>query len=362
MVKTTRCSILTELVRNLAQFSLVPRRILCDTSGMKSPLRERTIFEQRSSRRVVFLVLPSVQLLDLAGPAQVFDTARRLGASYLLSFCATTDEICSAQHLHLSRLERLPDIVPGDLILIPGCSDIPLPTEELLDASSKAWLQASHQAGAEIASICTGAAALGEAGLLHKRRCTTHWAFVSQLQARYPTAQVLEGVLYVHDQRITTSAGVASGIDMALWLLEQEYGPCFTAEVARRLVVYLRRSGLTPQASVYLDYRAHLDPCVHKVQDWLVEHSTEAATLPDLARVAQISERSLTRAFKAATGITPRQYQQLLRLEFAAQLMNESDFSLETIAVKSGFGDPRHFRRVWHQHFGTAPSSARRRV
>ena len=213
MVKITRCGILTEFVRNLAQFSLVPRRILCHTSGMKSPLRERTTLEQRSSRRVVFLVLPSVQLLDLAGPAQVFDTARRLGASYLLSFCATTDEVCSAQHLHLSHLERLPEIVPGDLILIPGGCDIPLPTEEFLDASSKAWLQASHQAGAEIASICTGAAALGEAGLLHKRRCTTHWAFVSQLQARYPTAQVLEGVLYVHDQRITTSAGVASSTE-----------------------------------------------------------------------------------------------------------------------------------------------------
>jgi transcriptional regulator GlxA family with amidase domain len=123
--------------------------------------------------------------------------------------------------------------------------------------------------------------------------------------------------------------------------------------------VYIRRSGLASQTSVYLDYRAHLDPCVHKVQDWLTEHSREAATLPDLARVAQMSVRSLSRAFKAATGITPREYQQLLRLEFAAQLMRESDLSLEAIAIKSGFGDPRHFRRVWHQHFGTAPSSAR---
>jgi hypothetical protein len=118
MVKTAECRILTEFVRYLAQLSLAPRRILCDTRSMKSPLHERTTSEQRSSRRVVFLVLPSVQLLDLAGPAQVFDTARRLGASYLLSFCATTDEVCSAQHLHLSRLERLPEILPGDLILI----------------------------------------------------------------------------------------------------------------------------------------------------------------------------------------------------------------------------------------------------
>jgi transcriptional regulator GlxA family with amidase domain len=203
---------------------------------------------------------------------------------------------------------------------------------------------------------------LGEAGLLHRRRCTTHWSYVAELQRRNPTAQVLDNVLYVHDHGITTSAGVASGIDMALWLLEQDYGPRLAATVAHRLVVYLRRSGLDRQASIYLEYRAHIDPCVHRVQDWLTEHITEATSMTELAAVGQTSVRSLARAFKAATDITPREYQQLLRLELAANLVNDSRLSLEAIAAKSGFGDPRHFRRVWRQYFGTSPSTGRQRM
>jgi transcriptional regulator GlxA family with amidase domain len=330
---------------------------------MKRPPIALTTTAQRPPRRVVFLVLPDVQLLDLAGPAQVFDTAARLlGTPYTLLYCATSDEIRSKQQLYLSHLEQLPAISSNDLILVPGVGTSTSTYHELLDAPTRQWLQESYQAGAHIASICTGAEALGEAGLLHKRRCTTHWADVSTLRARYPTAQVLEGVLYIHDHNITTSAGVASGIDMALWLLEQDCGPRLAADVARQLVVYLRRSGFESQVSVYLTYRSHLDPCVHKVQDWLAEHVTEPISLTNLADVAQTSVRSLTRSFKAATGITPGEYQRLLRLELAAHLVNDSNLPLETIAIKSGFGDPRHFRRVWHAHFGSPPSSGRQRA
>jgi transcriptional regulator GlxA family with amidase domain len=151
------------------------------------------------------------------------------------------------------------------------------------------------------------------------------------------------------------------GIDMALWLLEQDCGPRMVADVARRLVVYLRRSGLERQVSVYLEYRAHLDPCVHKVQDWLAEHVSESVSLDELATVGQTSVRSLTRAFKTATGITPREYQRLLRLEVAERLVHDSRLPLETIAMKSGFGDARQFRRVWLKHHGTPPSSSRPR-
>jgi transcriptional regulator GlxA family with amidase domain len=254
---------------------------------------------------VVFLVLPGVQLLDLADPVQVFDTAARLfGAPYTLLFCSACDEIRSTQGLHLARLEPLPEIDGNTLILVPGTGASPRNSRALLDGPAKQWLQESYQAGVQIASICTGTAVLGEAGLLHRRRCTTHWAFVSELQSCHPTAQVLEDVLYVHDRGVTTSAGVTSGIDMALWLLERDYGPRMAADVARRLVVYLRRSGLERQVSVYLEYRSHLDPCIHKVQDWLAEHVTEPISLSDLATVAQTSVRSLSRAFKRATGIT----------------------------------------------------------
>lgn len=327
---------------------------------MKRPSIEPASNEQRQLRPVVFLVLPGVQLLDLAGPAQVFDTAARLfGAPYTLLFCATSAEVRSAQQLYLAHLEPLPAIDRRAIILVPGTGATPRENRALLDGPTRRWLQESYEVGAQIASICSGTAVLGEAGLLHKRQCTTHWAFVDELQSCYPTARVLDGVLYVHDRGVTTSAGVTSGIDMALWLLEQDGGPRMAAEVARQLVVYLRRSGLERQVSVYLEYRAHLDPCIHRVQDWLAEHVSEPASMADLARVGQTSQRSLARAFKAATGITPHIYQQLLRLEMAEQLVRDSRLSLEAIALKSGFSDARHFRRVWRNHRGTSPSSGR---
>jgi len=155
-----------------------------------------TFIEQRQLRRVVFLLLPGVQLLDLAGPAQVFDTAARLfGAPYTLLFCATSDEIRSAQQLHLAHLEPLPEIDKNNLILVPGTGASPSSNHPLLDEPARRWLQENYQAGAHIAAICSGTAALGEAGLLHRRRCTTHWELVAELQSCYPTAQVLEGVL-----------------------------------------------------------------------------------------------------------------------------------------------------------------------
>lgn len=311
-------------------------------------------------RRVIYLVLPGVQLLDLAGPLQVFDTAARLyGARYSPVFCAATPEIRTTQQLHLSRLESRPEARSTDLVLIPGTGQPPRRNRKLVDRATREWLQESYRAGAHLASICSGTAVLGEAGLLAGRRCTTHWESVEELQACYPSAEVVDGVLYVHDGRITTSAGVTSGIDMALWILEQDCGPRVAADVARQLVVYLRRSGLERQVSVHLRYRSHLDPRVHKVQDWLAQHTSEPASLDDLAGVGRTSPRSLTRAFKVATGLSPHQYQQRLRLDLAAHLLRDSDLPLKTIASKSGFGDPRHFRRVCLQHFGLPPSCIR---
>lgn len=323
---------------------------------MTNPLNNRT---PDKPRHIIVLILPKVQLLDLAGPVQVFDTAARLGASYTLSFCAADEEIQSAQQLCLARLRPLPEVSKDDIVLVPGCRDILGSFDHLIDDSCKKWLQKSYDAGAHMASVCTGAAALGEAGLLDNRKCTTHWAFIKQLQERYPAARVQDGVLYVHDGRITTSAGVSSGVDMALWLLEQDYGPELMVKTARQLVVYIRRNGHEQQASVFFLYRSHLDPIVHSVQDWLIEHCTENVTLPDLAAMARVSERTLTRAFRSATGITPHQYQQLLRLEIATQLLAETDLNMETIADTSGFGEARNLRRVWRTHFRTSLSSAR---
>lgn len=314
-----------------------------------------------SARRVLFLLPPGVHLLDLGGPAQVFYTAARLGAPYTLEFCAASPEVKSAQGLTFSGLTTFPEILPNDLVMVPGFAPEtpPLELDSLWHSGALVWLRDGLEAGIPVASVCSGAFILGEAGLLDGRRCTTHWNHTAVLQKRYPAAKVLETALFAHDGGVTTSAGIASGIDMALSLIERDRGPLFTARVARELVVYLRRSGTQSQSSIYLEYRTHLHPGVHRVQDWLIEHATEKVTLADLAAVANLSTRSLSRAFKDATGLTPLQYQQRLRLEHAATLMHNPKLTLDEVARRCGFEDARHFRRLWQAQFGASPSASR---
>jgi len=313
---------------------------------------------QISPRRVIFLFMPNVEILDAAGPIQVIHTAKRLGAAYELIFCGTQSTIDSAQGVAFGSLAPLPDCEMRDRIVVPGVmvdTDNPIS----VDLRVKEWLHRAFDAGAGIVSICTGAFVLGESGLLDRRRCTTHWSYTGLLRTLYPTANVVENTLYVRDHGVLTSAGVASGIDLALALVEEDYGPIFAAQVARHLVIYLRRNGTQPQQSVYLDYRTHLHQGIHQAQDFIVSHFTERISLAQIADAAQLSARSLNRLFKEMTGITPIQYQQYLRLELARTLMSDSQFSVEEIADKSGFQDARHFRRLWKTHFGNSPSASR---
>nr|BBH87916.1 AraC family transcriptional regulator [Thermosporothrix sp. COM3] len=310
------------------------------------------------TQNVFFLLVPGVHLLDMAGPAQVFDAARALGAPYRLFFCGTSTEVRSAQGVVFSQLASLPPCHEDDLIIIPGMRrlDFRFP---LLNDEARSWLQRAAYLGVQIASVCTGAFALGEAGLLNGRRCTTHWRRVEQLQQLYPEAHVLDAVLFVRAGPIVTSAGIASGIDMALALLEHSRGPVFAAQVARELVVYMRRNSMHAQTSVYLAYRSHLHSDIHRVQEYLLEHPAESISLKQLAAIARLSVRSLTRAFKEATGITLIQYQQQLRMELAATYLQATDSTVEEVATKCGFEDVRHFRRLWRRQFGAPPSLSR---
>jgi transcriptional regulator GlxA family with amidase domain len=319
------------------------------------------ITSQAIHRRMIVVVLPEVNLLDLAGPMQVFSSATHLEADYEQITCATQSEVVSAQGVTLARLLPLPTVTAVDLILIPGVSLDAYATGQItIDPVLLAWLRQALHIGAQVVSVCTGAFILGEAGLLDGRRCTTHWEVTGHLQARYPQAKVVENTLFVQDGPICTSAGIASGIDLALYLVEQAYGPIFAAQVARYLVIYLRRNGAQPQSSIYLAYRTHLHPGVHHAQDYLVQTAPAPVALPALAEVAAMPLRSFTRAFKEATGLTPTQYQQRLRLEVAANLLHTSDLSIDAVAKRAGFDDVRHFRRMWQRVFGAAPSLSRR--
>lgn len=326
------------------------------------PQSPNTLVRQHTPRRVIFLLLPQVNLLDLGGPAQVFSAAAALGAAYTLEFRAAQPTIISAQRLSFAPLAELGQVAADDLVIIPGMNLQSYVTgAEQLELAVQRWVGEAHAVGAHVASVCTGAFVLGEAGLLNGRRCTTHWAATEALQQRYPQARVLDTVLYVHDEGITTSAGIAAGVDMALALVERDYGPHFVAQLARELVVYIRRDSTHPQTSVYLQYRTHLHPGVHRAQDYIIAHLTASLSVEQIAAAARMSVRTLARAFRDATGVTLIQYQQQLRLELAATLLRDPELSVDEIANKTGFADVRHFRRLWSRHYGVPPSTSRER-
>lgn len=287
---------------------------------------------------MIFLVLPEVEILDLAGPLQAFAEAKR----FRLQVCSTRARVHSSQGVWLADLEPLPTPAASDLVVVPG---MPYAATERFDRAAIKWLKTAAAAGAHIASVCTGAFVLGEAGLLAGKRCTTHWSRTKELRRRYPGARVLENRLYVTDGNVTTSAGIASGIDMALAILERVQGPIVAAEIAREMVVYIRRDGAQQQQSVYLDYRTHLHPGIHRVQDALVQHPARRTTIEQLSSLAGMSPRNLTRTFRSVTGISINEFATRVRLELARTLQHDPTLTMEAIARRCGFG-ARQLRRL----------------
>jgi transcriptional regulator GlxA family with amidase domain len=196
--------------------------------------------------------------------------------------------------------------------------------------------------------------------LLDGRTCTTHWRITQRLQQLFPTAHVLDNQLYVRDGRVITSAGIAAGIDMALSLIEEDHGPLLVANVAREMVVYVRRSGHDEQTSVYLSHRSHIHPSVHRVQDWLIAHADHRPSLDALARIACMSTRNLTRAFRQATGVTPKAFANKVKLQVARDLFTDPSETVATVAARCGFEDARQLRRLWRKNFGVSVSEWRR--
>ncbi|OZM70974.1 AraC family transcriptional regulator [Amycolatopsis antarctica] len=292
--------------------------------------------------RVVFLLVPRLHLLDLAGPAQVFSTAADLGHDYRLSYVAEEAEVPTAQGLPLRAQTRWPELGPEDLVVVPGWRST---VRVRVGAGSLARLRAHHALGGTVASVCAGADALGQAGLLDGRRCTTHHVLQDELARRYPAATVVRDVLYVIDGRIVTAAGIASGIDLALHLVAGREGPGVAARIARSMVVYARRNGDDQQSSAMLRHRSHLRDEVHRVQDLIDARFTGRLPLPELARATGCSERTLTRSFVDATGTTPLRYQQTLRLERAEHLIG-AGATVESAARSVGFADARMLRRL----------------
>ena len=248
----------------------------------------------------------------------------------------------------------LDDIATADTVIVPAAVTEPEQHHELLAALRKAY-----DNGARIASICTGAFMLAAAGLLDGKRATTHWAHSAELAARYPEIDVDPNVLYVQDGRLFTSAGTAAGIDLCLHLVRQDFGVDVANAVARRMVVPPHRDGGQAQ---YVD--APLPKCdsetLGPLLDWALARLDEPLTLPDLARQANISVRTLVRRFTAATGTTPLQWVLAQRVRRAQHLLESSDEPVERIASLAGFGTAANLRQHFTRTVGVAPMHYRR--
>ncbi|HEY0934676.1 MAG TPA: DJ-1/PfpI family protein [Trebonia sp.] len=304
--------------------------------------------------RVVFLLVPGLHLLDLAGPAQAFGTAAALSGGgpgrggpggYELRYVAERADVTSAQGVTLHAETDWPPLTAGDLIIVPGWRSPMTAGTGSLSAAALARLAGHHAGGGTVVSICAGADALGRAGLLDGRHCTTHHDIQDELAARYPRATVVRDVLYVVDGRVATSAGIASGIDLALHLIAGRDGPVTAARVAREMVVYARRNGDEQQASAMLRHRSHLSDLAHRAQDSIEARYADVLPLAELAQDCGVSERTLTRRFTAATGLTPLRYQQVLRVERAEHLIGQGA-TVEAAARTVGFTDARMLRRL----------------
>jgi transcriptional regulator GlxA family with amidase domain len=308
------------------------------------------------TRRALFAYFPHCEVLDFAGPLQALHEVNSFVAdAYEIVHCGAVENAKTAQGLVLAALTPLPQPRASDVIFIPG---FPVhraqPTKQL-----DRWLQHAHNEGAQILSTCTGAFVLARAGLLDGRSCTTHWKRAKELQAACPRTRVLTTQLYVRDGSITTSAGITAGIDMTLDFIQREHGAIVASNVAREMVVYIRRDGTQKQESVYLAYRSHIDLGIHAVQDWLIAHPAEKGRLAHLAAIAHMSVRSLTRSFQRATGVSIGEYRRRLRLEHAKMLLADPARTIDAVAADSGFADARQLRRIWHEAYGVSPARYR---
>jgi transcriptional regulator GlxA family with amidase domain len=217
------------------------------------------------------------------------------------------------------------------------------------------WLNRQNKNGATICSVCTGAFLLAEAGVLNGKSCTTHWNYFSQFAERYPEIELRKNRLFVHEESLLTSAGVCSGIDLALYIIEYLFGSKLAADVAKEVVIYFRRSESDPQLSIFLQYKNHIESRIHDSQDYILNHISKNINIIDIADKVNMSPRNLTRLFKKTIGITIGNYIEKLRVERAVDLVSEKN-KVEFVTNQCGFKSSNHLRTLLKKHKDILPT------
>ncbi len=321
------------------------------------------------TRRISILTFPRVHLMNLAGPLDVFARAsqaltrdgKRKSAAYEIELLTTDDlPVTTASGLGLVGGRQWTQAVePIDtLLLVAGTSGVDSPiAPELL-----AWLRASADSVRRIGSVCSGAFALAAAGILDGRRATTHWKLADKLAQRYPQVSVDADKIFVQDGNVWTSAGVSTGADLALAMVEEDHGHGLALEIARHMVLFLRRPGGQSQFSSQLAAQAaDLQP-IRELIAWISEHLDTDLSVPVLARRAGMSARNFSRVFSQQVGTTPARFVARIRLQAAKARLEATTDNVETIASRAGFGDGETLRRQLRLEAGATPRLYRARA
>ncbi|GAA3206978.1 GlxA family transcriptional regulator [Nonomuraea helvata] len=312
-------------------------------------------------RRVLIVVFPGFQLLDMAGPADVFATADLLvsGGGYRVEVAAVGGGAVPAGNGVTVTASALADVAgPIDTLLVAGGLSVP---ERLADRELVAHIAGLAGGARRVASVCNGAFLLAEAGLLDHRRVTTHWLAAGELDARYECVEVDADPLYIEDGNVWTSAGVLSGVDLALALVARDHGHALARDVARGLVVYLHRPGGQSQFSTPMRALTPRSEPLRELQAYIDANPAADLSVPALAARAGMSERHFSRVFTEQTGLSPGRYVERSRAEAARRLLEVTGHPLDRVARESGLGTPETLYRVFRRYWRISPGDHRRR-
>ena len=320
-------------------------------------------------RRIALVAFPDVQVLDVTGPLEVFgrtarwlqEHGRRTDPAYTTELLATQAGTIATSSSGLRLVvDRSVQQVRGriDTLLVAGGIGT---RAAMQDRVLLRWLRRMAPRVRRLGSVCTGTFVLAEAGLLDGRRVTTHWRACQTLAQRYPQISVEPDPIFVRDGHIYTSAGVTAGMDLALALVEQDHGHAVALEVARELVLFLRRPGGQSQFSAQLALQAADRTPLRELQAWIVDHPAGDLSVPALAARVAMSPRNFARVFVREVGSSPARFVEAVRLDAARRRLEESSNGIEAVAAECGFGSAESMRRVFLRHLRVGPSAYRRR-
>ncbi|MEG9528881.1 MAG: helix-turn-helix domain-containing protein [Hyphomicrobiales bacterium] len=314
-------------------------------------------------RSIALLALPDVQLLDVAGPLDVFAEANAQSGrdAYSLSLIGTEPgpiTTSSGRRLIADLVAPAEAGAAFDTLLVAGAPRI---HEAALAPDLLAWLADAAARSRRYGSVCSGAFLLGQAGLLDGRRVTTHWAVAEMLAARYPGARIEPDAICLFDGPLRTAAGVTAGLDLALALVEEDLGVEIARRVAAQLVMFFKRGGGQMQFSRRGVSAPSGRSALQEVQRWVAAHPAEDHGVERLAARTGMSPRHFARVFRTETGLTPAAYVETVRIEAVRRLLETRDIALKQVAGACGFRDADTLRRAFTRRVGTSPAEYRRR-